>query len=145
MEKKFTEILTEQAASKQEERGNRCSICFGSYKVEEKFTTLPGCNHQYHYNCIETWLLKSHKCPICRTIVRKRLIEYYHGEFELPQTTTDNTIDNNSNINNSENQSTRADLDQSEQNADVENLPDISFNLQIDGSERRDLHENLEV
>ncbi|CAN4079263.1 unnamed protein product [Withania somnifera] len=43
-----------------------CAICLGNFKVADKCTILPHCNHSFHSECIDLWLLKSSLCPICR-------------------------------------------------------------------------------
>ncbi|KAI3429989.1 RING-type domain-containing protein [Psidium guajava] len=44
-----------------------CPVCLESFKVGEKCRSLPSCNHGFHAQCIDSWLLKTPICPICRT------------------------------------------------------------------------------
>lgn len=44
-----------------------CAICLDNFKVGDKCRMLPQCNHSFHAECIDLWLLKSLYCPICRT------------------------------------------------------------------------------
>mmetsp|Transcript_23213 Transcript_23213/g.34270 ORF Transcript_23213/g.34270 Transcript_23213/m.34270 type:complete len:211 (-) Transcript_23213:2011-2643(-) len=53
-----------------------CSICMEDFVPgarvsrsvvgETKNDKEGGCQHMYHTNCIEAWLMKHHECPICR-------------------------------------------------------------------------------
>nr|XP_016498858.1 PREDICTED: RING-H2 finger protein ATL56-like [Nicotiana tabacum] len=43
-----------------------CAICLDSLKLGDKCRILPQCNHYFHAECIDLWLLKSSFCPICR-------------------------------------------------------------------------------
>lgn len=53
-----------QAASKSQEQ-NTCRVCLSEYEDREELRTLP-CFHSYHKECIDHWLVKSKKCPICK-------------------------------------------------------------------------------
>ncbi len=51
---------------------NTCSICLenitkGKKKIE--------CNHEFHLKCIDEWLIKSNTCPLCRTPIKKQVID----------------------------------------------------------------------
>ncbi|CAK9138629.1 unnamed protein product [Ilex paraguariensis] len=55
---------------KVEEKGNSlldCAVCLENFKLGEKCRLLPNCNHSFHAECIDSWLLKTAACPICRT------------------------------------------------------------------------------
>ncbi|KAK4716076.1 hypothetical protein R3W88_014414 [Solanum pinnatisectum] len=43
----------------------KCSICMSRYLPGSKAYNMP-CKHSFHSGCIETWLLKTPSCPICR-------------------------------------------------------------------------------
>lgn len=43
-----------------------CAVCLDNLKVGEKCRLLPLCNHSFHAECIDLWLLKTSICPICR-------------------------------------------------------------------------------
>ncbi|KAM3382133.1 hypothetical protein P3S68_007706 [Capsicum galapagoense] len=47
------------------ESTNECSICIGSYMPGSESYSMP-CSHNFHLDCIETWLLKNPSCPMCR-------------------------------------------------------------------------------
>ena len=55
-----------------------CSICTDDLKIKPKkwcvknnkdIKTLE-CNHQYHRECIDTWLENHNTCPLCRQEVK---------------------------------------------------------------------------
>lgn len=41
-----------------------CAICHDNYKNE--IVRILKCNHNYHYKCIDRWIIKYANCPICR-------------------------------------------------------------------------------
>ncbi|XP_026424753.1 RING-H2 finger protein ATL20-like [Papaver somniferum] len=45
---------------------NICSICLSEYQPKETLKTMPACNHCFHVDCIDVWLLLNSTCPICR-------------------------------------------------------------------------------
>ena len=45
-----------------------CSICCDGMKLRERVTRLR-CSHLYHTECIEVWLSRSARCPLCRASV----------------------------------------------------------------------------
>ncbi|CAF0866140.1 unnamed protein product [Adineta ricciae] len=47
-----------------------CDICLNEYKTHDKVRTIP-CLHRFHTRCIDKWLKKSSKCPMCRSDLRK--------------------------------------------------------------------------
>ena len=44
----------------------QCIICMEEFEKNEKVTLLP-CDHIFHSNCIEQWLLKQRSCPFCKS------------------------------------------------------------------------------
>ncbi|KAI4326700.1 hypothetical protein MLD38_031987 [Melastoma candidum] len=51
--------------------GAECAVCLESFKVGDKCRLLPNCGHSFHVQCIDSWLLKTPVCPICRTLVEE--------------------------------------------------------------------------
>ncbi|WOL12125.1 hypothetical protein Cni_G20890 [Canna indica] len=43
-----------------------CAVCLESFQVGERCRLLPACRHSFHAQCVDSWLLKSSICPICR-------------------------------------------------------------------------------
>ena len=44
-----------------------CSICLESF--DTKNTIVLNCNHYFHRECINEWLLINNSCPICRDVL----------------------------------------------------------------------------
>ncbi|XP_022994122.1 RING-H2 finger protein ATL56-like [Cucurbita maxima] len=44
-----------------------CVVCLEGFKTGERCRLLPNCRHSFHVECIDSWLLKTPICPICRT------------------------------------------------------------------------------
>ncbi|EYU31050.1 hypothetical protein MIMGU_mgv1a018046mg [Erythranthe guttata] len=51
---------------------NNCSICLENFSGgdggdcnKEAVLSMP-CSHIFHGDCIKTWLMTSHYCPLCR-------------------------------------------------------------------------------
>ena len=44
-----------------------CAVCLENFKNGDKCRLLPSCRHSFHSQCIDSWLLKTPICPICRT------------------------------------------------------------------------------
>ncbi|CAN8313092.1 unnamed protein product [Cochlearia groenlandica] len=43
-----------------------CAVCLCEFTEEDKLRLLPICSHAFHIVCIDTWLLSSSSCPLCR-------------------------------------------------------------------------------
>jgi len=44
-----------------------CAVCLESLITGDKCRLLPMCKHSFHVQCVDTWLLKTPFCPICRS------------------------------------------------------------------------------
>ncbi|KAJ4974729.1 hypothetical protein NE237_007903 [Protea cynaroides] len=49
-----------------------CAVCLESLKMGDNCRLLPICKHRFHAQCIDSWLLKTPNCPICRTSTDSR-------------------------------------------------------------------------
>lgn len=47
-----------------------CAICLDLFRDGEACRNLPSCDHVFHLDCVNRWLIKVPACPICRTHVR---------------------------------------------------------------------------
>jgi hypothetical protein len=45
-----------------------CNICLGPYELHDSVRTVP-CMHQFHQQCIDTWLREKAVCPICKSTI----------------------------------------------------------------------------
>lgn len=57
-------IFRKQANVKPGEE-EKCPICITEFEDGEEVKNLP-CNHLFHGNCIDTWLVQNSHCPICK-------------------------------------------------------------------------------
>ncbi|RZC92843.1 hypothetical protein C5167_004031 [Papaver somniferum] len=48
-----------------------CIVCLERLRKGESCRSLPRCNHVFHANCVDTWLIHVPSCPLCRQIVVK--------------------------------------------------------------------------
>ncbi|KMZ64905.1 hypothetical protein ZOSMA_345G00220 [Zostera marina] len=46
-----------------------CVICLESFTNGDNCRLLPVCGHGFHAHCLDSWLARSHACPICRQCV----------------------------------------------------------------------------
>ncbi|EEF52023.1 conserved hypothetical protein [Ricinus communis] len=58
-----------KAAEKEGSSSSDCVVCLENFNVGDKCKLLPNCKHSFHSQCIDSWLVKTPICPICRTIV----------------------------------------------------------------------------
>jgi len=65
-------ILKEKPKKKGDEPN--CLICLSDFEVDEKVSALP-CFHCYHTKCLDEWIIRNAKCPVCKyEITLKNLI-----------------------------------------------------------------------
>ncbi|TPX47281.1 hypothetical protein SeMB42_g03383 [Synchytrium endobioticum] len=53
---------------------SKCSVCLTEYDAGEEIKTLP-CGHQYHVECVDSWLSKNGACPVCRLNVQEAVAD----------------------------------------------------------------------
>ena len=46
-----------------------CTICLVEFKEGDAVKIVPGCEHVFHKDCLDGWLLKAFKCPNCNVII----------------------------------------------------------------------------
>ncbi|XP_058111053.1 RING-H2 finger protein ATL2-like [Magnolia sinica] len=51
------------------ENGMECVVCLSMLEEDDKGRILPNCQHAFHADCIDMWLLSRSTCPICRNVV----------------------------------------------------------------------------
>ncbi|KAI4306473.1 hypothetical protein L6164_029747 [Bauhinia variegata] len=47
-----------------------CCICLGEFKDGDKLKVLPGCDHSFHSECVDKWLINHSSCPLCRASLK---------------------------------------------------------------------------
>lgn len=52
--------------------GDSCAVCIEAYKANDVVRILT-CNHFFHKNCIDPWLLEHRTCPMCKCDILKSL------------------------------------------------------------------------
>ncbi len=52
-----------------------CSICLETMNGDDEVTRLTPCHHQFHTECVRTWLKEKRDCPLCRNFAM------LHDEF----------------------------------------------------------------
>lgn len=67
--KKVKEVQWSRNTTKKNETFESCPICYSDYTSGEKIKELPCC-HAFHGPCIEEWLKKKAKCPMCNKEVK---------------------------------------------------------------------------
>ena len=48
---------------------HKCCICMAELEFSEELILLEKCSHRFHSGCLESWLKRSNKCPMCRATV----------------------------------------------------------------------------
>ncbi|KAL6911423.1 hypothetical protein ACP4OV_000228 [Aristida adscensionis] len=49
--------------------GGECAVCLEAFRAGDRRRVLPGCGHGFHAACVDSWLRKSRRCPVCRAEV----------------------------------------------------------------------------
>ncbi|KAE8778248.1 RING-H2 finger protein ATL52 [Hordeum vulgare] len=72
-------------------RGGDCAVCLEAFESGDRCRRLPRCEHSFHAPCVDSWLKKSHCCPVCRADVvdRPKAEEKVAGEGEAPALTVE--------------------------------------------------------
>ena len=52
-----------------EGKAGECAVCLEAFRAGDRCRVLPGCEHGFHAECVDSWLRKSRRCPICRAEV----------------------------------------------------------------------------
>ncbi|XP_066332445.1 RING-H2 finger protein ATL56-like [Miscanthus floridulus] len=47
--------------------GGECAVCLDVFRSGDRCRVLPRCGHRFHADCLDSWLRKSRRCPVCRT------------------------------------------------------------------------------
>ncbi|KAK7305893.1 hypothetical protein VNO77_43805 [Canavalia gladiata] len=66
-------IILHQAASNPHDGAweeMECCICLGEFRDGEKVKVLPGCDHFFHCDCVDKWLVHHSNCPLCRASLK---------------------------------------------------------------------------
>ncbi|XP_078355742.1 RING finger protein 215-like [Oculina patagonica] len=59
--------------AEQERRDSEvCAVCLDEFHSNQLVRTLP-CDHEFHYECVDRWLLAKRTCPLCKGNIIERL------------------------------------------------------------------------
>nr|GMD33071.1 RING-H2 finger protein ATL39-like [Ipomoea batatas] len=72
---------------KEEEDEVDCAVCLESFKVGDKCRLLK-CNHCFHAQCIDSWLINTAFCPICRAGAKASPLRTSSGDNQENTTTS---------------------------------------------------------
>ncbi|KAL5158231.1 RING-H2 finger protein ATL73 [Glycine soja] len=65
-----TSTYTHSCASPSSPSNNICAICLTEFSDGDRIRFLPNCNHRFHVDCIDKWLLSHSSCPTCRNLLK---------------------------------------------------------------------------
>ncbi|GAV87695.1 zf-RING_2 domain-containing protein [Cephalotus follicularis] len=57
--------------------GTDCAVCLDEIESEQPARQVPGCNHGFHLQCVDTWLSKHSFCPLCRAKLDPHLLNAF--------------------------------------------------------------------
>lgn len=77
--------ITEGGGGEEEEAVD-CAVCLENFKVGDKCRLLK-CNHCFHAHCIDSWLINTAVCPICRAGAKASPLKTSSGEENTTSTT----------------------------------------------------------
>nr|KYP66182.1 RING-H2 finger protein ATL5I [Cajanus cajan]KYP66183.1 RING-H2 finger protein ATL5I [Cajanus cajan] len=60
-----------------------CAVCLCEFLEQDKLRLLPMCNHAFHIECIDTWLLSNSTCPLCRGTLYSPGFAFENSTFDL--------------------------------------------------------------
>eukprot|EP00826_Nyctotherus_ovalis_P039301 TRINITY_DN376_c0_g4_i1.p1 TRINITY_DN376_c0_g4~~TRINITY_DN376_c0_g4_i1.p1 ORF type:complete len:256 (+),score=37.49 TRINITY_DN376_c0_g4_i1:80-847(+) len=64
----LTDCIPVQNFAKGEFNNDTCSVCLECFAENDQVKVL-GCKHFFHQRCIDPWLKKTLKCPLCRHLL----------------------------------------------------------------------------
>uniref|UniRef100_A0A8D0F6L0 Ring finger protein 128 n=1 Tax=Strix occidentalis caurina TaxID=311401 RepID=A0A8D0F6L0_STROC len=120
--------------------GDSCVVCIELYKPNEVVRILT-CNHLFHKNCIDPWLLEHRTCPMCKCDILKALgVEVDVEVAESVQATVSSGTSNVSIVNEEDNQSETASsgyasVQEADESAPGEHAPSENDNMQLVNNE----------
>ncbi|BAT99554.1 hypothetical protein VIGAN_10100600 [Vigna angularis var. angularis] len=60
-----------------------CAVCLCEFLEQDKLRLLPMCNHAFHIECIDTWLLSNSTCPLCRGTLYSLGFAFENSAFDF--------------------------------------------------------------
>ncbi|AES99623.1 putative transcription factor C2H2 family [Medicago truncatula] len=68
--KKLPIILHQSNTSNHALEETECCICLSTFRDGEKVKVLPSCDHYFHCECVDAWLVNHSSCPLCRASLK---------------------------------------------------------------------------
>jgi E3 ubiquitin-protein ligase ATL23 len=65
LERLPSHVTSKEQEAKAKEEQKTCSICLGPFEEGHSVRTV-ACFHQFHKDCIDTWLTSNPLCPVCK-------------------------------------------------------------------------------
>lgn len=56
-----------------------CAVCLSEFEDAETLRLIPKCDHVFHTECIDEWLVSHTTCPVCRANLSPQPAESVHG------------------------------------------------------------------
>ncbi|XP_050377664.1 RING-H2 finger protein ATL34-like [Argentina anserina] len=50
----------------------QCAVCLNDFQDDETLRLIPVCDHVFHPDCIDTWLISHSTCPVCRAYLEPK-------------------------------------------------------------------------
>ncbi|XP_010694616.2 E3 ubiquitin-protein ligase ATL6 [Beta vulgaris subsp. vulgaris] len=96
-----------------------CAVCLTEFEDEDTLRLIPKCDHVFHPDCIDAWLIGHTTCPVCRCNLADdtpiiSIEESNHVVVEVDELRSENynNNDNNNNNNNNENEESTDSMEQ---------------------------------
>lgn len=55
-----------------------CAVCLNEFEDNETLRLIPKCDHVFHLDCIDAWLVSHSTCPVCRANLTPKPGEFHH-------------------------------------------------------------------
>ena len=84
-----TTTKTSSSATASASVATACSICLNEYQSTDQvaISRKDGCDHMFHKDCLEIWLLKHSSCPYCRMELLPALVSPSASPSRTPSPT----------------------------------------------------------
>lgn len=68
--KKLPIILYQTNCSNRALEETECCICLSAFRDGDKLKVLQKCDHCFHCECVDAWLVNHSSCPLCRASLK---------------------------------------------------------------------------
>ncbi|GAB4835861.1 hypothetical protein Ancab_000778 [Ancistrocladus abbreviatus] len=62
-----------------------CAVCLNHFEDEDSLRLIPKCDHVFHIDCIDPWLVAHTTCPVCRADLVPGACEWTQDSADLDQ------------------------------------------------------------